>query len=106
MLEIAVLTTTLPITWTDKQVEQFKFQIIDKKLAACIQHYSINSTYSWKQTVINEDEWKTVAKTTIEKLAILLDWVCAEHPYETPQIIHHNEATTDEYFAWVSQQVE
>jgi periplasmic divalent cation tolerance protein len=105
MHQIAIVTTTLPSATSIHMVKSFKLKFVKAKLSACAQSNKINSTYSWDDKLVSEDEWRIIFKTTTNRVDELITAITKAHPYEIPQIVHRVEYTTKEYFTWVEAQV-
>ncbi|MCL2211057.1 MAG: divalent-cation tolerance protein CutA [Treponema sp.] len=61
--------------------------LLEKKLAACIQLFPINSFYSWKGEICNDNEIILFIKCRQEHYAAIEEIIIANHPYEVPEII-------------------
>lgn len=61
--------------------------LIQKKLAACIQHIEVQSSYIWNDEVQNDPEVLVLIKTRddlYDEVRKILEQI---HPYDTPEII-------------------
>lgn len=106
MSEVVVVTTTLPSDMEESEVISFSEHLVRAKLAACIQHQRISSTYQWRGELMTDQEWRITMKTSQSKRAKLVDEVKAKHPYETPQLIWRSEEASDEYSLWVEKSID
>lgn len=76
------------VTYVDaKQAREVAKQIVEKRLAACVQQVRISSTYTWEGTVEEEAEHLLTAKTTMLRARDLEDFVRANHPYDEPEFL-------------------
>jgi len=78
------------ITTTEKKedAEKISTNIIEKRLAGCIQLSGpITSTYWWKGNIEKTEEWILFIKTRIDLYEELEKAIKEIHPYETPEII-------------------
>lgn len=95
--------TTLP-DWLAAQA--FSAQIIEQKLAACINIMpEIMSLYEWEGEIEQKTEVSLLIKTSEEKLAALKEFFKAEHPYDVPAFAHWRADTTPDFGGWVKAQV-
>jgi periplasmic divalent cation tolerance protein len=75
---------------------------IREKLAACVQIEPIESFYSWKGTVANEQEIRVLFKTRATHYDRLQQRLLQIHPYEIPAIVAIQlEHASDLYTEWV-----
>ena len=79
--------------------------LVEEKLAACANVFSIRSHYWWQQTIESEDEWVSLVKTTSEKWKALEARVKELHPYEVPCIINWEVNANQAYEDWVKESV-
>lgn len=61
--------------------------LLSKELAACIQCFPIQSYYTWKGKVENDNEIALFIKTKSDVFERVESEIKANHPYETPEII-------------------
>jgi periplasmic divalent cation tolerance protein len=59
---------------------------VAKKLAACVNRFSIDSTYHWKGTIERTREVVALFKTSPRKLGALFEFLSRQHPYDVPDI--------------------
>ena len=83
--------------------ERLADALIDKRVAACVNILApCRSVYRWKGAVQHDEEHPVLIKTTTERYAALEAAICAEHPYELPEIIAVPiERGMPAYLAWV-----
>ncbi len=81
---IAILTTT-----PDKKTAQLiAKQLLENKLAACVQISGpIESHYTWNNQRKTAEEWQCSIKTQAHLFNKIETLISANHPYETPEII-------------------
>lgn len=61
--------------------------LLEKKLAACIQVFHVNSYYSWKGSVANDSESILFVKCKDSNYDEIEADIIVNHKYETPEII-------------------
>jgi periplasmic divalent cation tolerance protein len=66
----------------------------------------VRSTYSWKGSIEQAEEWYCILKSTTERLASLRKRIRELHPYEVPEIIALPILDGDEeYLDWIRSEV-
>jgi periplasmic divalent cation tolerance protein len=76
-------------TTTEKREdsERIAQTLVQKRLAACVQIIGpISSTYWWKGTVENAEEWLCLIKSKKSLYGLLEKTIKETHPYEKPEI--------------------
>ena len=63
-------------------------ELVEQRLAACVQALPIQSTYRWKGAVQRDAEILLLIKTKAALYAEVEAFIRARHTYETPEIIH------------------
>ena len=97
---IAVFTTVA----TRDEARRLAEVLVERRLAACAQISEIESFYSWKGAVQNQQEWRILFKTTAERYAAVEAAIRELHGYELPAI--HAvaiEQAFPPYAAWVEE---
>lgn len=61
--------------------------LLEKKLAACIQTYPVNSFYYWKDSLCNDREILLLIKCKHELFDSIKNDILENHNYELPEII-------------------
>ncbi|MCL2196422.1 MAG: divalent-cation tolerance protein CutA [Treponema sp.] len=82
--QYAMIVNTCPNEETAKKIANL---LLEKKLAACIQLFPINSFYSWKGEICNDNEIILFIKCRQNFYAAIEEEIIANHPYEVPEII-------------------
>lgn len=80
--------------------------LVEHRLAACVHLSPISSIYEWEGVVRADDEVVIVAATHRSRMDDLVAFVRAAHSYDLPAISWVPVDGTDEYLAWVSEQVQ
>lgn len=94
---------TVPLSAADDVVET----LLEERLAACVNHLPIRSTYRWDGEVHRDEEALLLAKTTEETYDDLVERVREVHPHEVPCIERFDEDHVLESYAdWVDETVE
>lgn len=87
--------------------EQLATQIIEKRLAACVQILpQMTSVYRWEGEIQKETEHLLLIKTLGEKWDELRDFVVANHSYDVPEIVAvPAENVSEEYLKWLRSEL-
>jgi periplasmic divalent cation tolerance protein len=67
---------------------------VARKLAACVNRFSIDSTYHWNGSIERTREVVALFKTSPRKVGALFEFLAREHPYEVPDIFELPVART------------
>jgi periplasmic divalent cation tolerance protein len=79
-----IVTTTVP---TRTVARQLAGQIVDSRLAACVQFWPIHSIYRWKGGIESNPETILVCKTRKVLVPALQTLIRRLHSYEIPEVI-------------------
>ena len=69
------------------EAEAIATQLVEAKLAACINFLPIESIYLWQGKVNRDREYQLIIKTDLAKFEQLADKIKTLHSYEVPEII-------------------
>ena len=95
-------------TWPDRAAaDRAATTLVTERLAACAQVQGpLLSTYAWKGTNEQGQEWYCHLKTTTARLRALQKRIRELHPYEIPEIIALPIVGGDEgYLQWIRSEV-
>jgi periplasmic divalent cation tolerance protein len=85
MSEFCQIATTIG---TRHEAERIATELVDRRLAACVQVSGpIQSTYRWQGQIENSEEWVCTAKTSRDKFTAVAEVIGKLHPYEVPEIV-------------------
>jgi len=82
--DYVVVTTTLDDAGRARELAA---QLVETRLAACVQRLPVASTYRWQGAIESADEILLQAKTTAARADAAVQYIAAHHPYDTPEII-------------------
>jgi periplasmic divalent cation tolerance protein len=99
---VLVLTTVAD----DDHAERLARQLVDERLAACVNVYpSMVSIYRWKGHVERDAERQVVIKTTRAHLDKLEARLKESHPYELPEfVVLEVQGGSQAYLDWVDEE--
>jgi len=86
-----------------EQALQLARQLIDARLAACVQLQAIESVYRWDGSVQQAPEWRLLIKSSAAAWPRLQAFLQAQHPYELPALLALRPSDVEPGFAaWVA----
>jgi periplasmic divalent cation tolerance protein len=100
-MQVFVVDTTLPGSWTEMEVGSFAAEIVESDVAGCVQFHKIRSVYRWQGETLNESEWHLSVKTSVEASTRLLTKLERLHPYEIPQLLIRQTSSNEGYSNWL-----
>ena len=75
-------------TYPDHEsAKNFARQVVESRLAACVNLVKIESLYTWKGKLEDAEEYLAIFKTSLEAVDKLKEAIRNQHPYEVPEII-------------------
>jgi periplasmic divalent cation tolerance protein len=81
--------------------------LVEKRLAACVQALSMSSTYRWEGEIESASEFLLLIKTRAGLVSAIEAAVIALHPYDVPEIIAvPTEAVFGPYRDWLMAQTQ
>lgn len=99
------MTLPLLLGWTtcDNQqiAERLALDLVERKLAVCVQIESIQSVYSYNGSVHREPELRLSIKFLKSKANSIESYILANHTYETPEwVVVAPETVNQKYLEW------
>jgi len=90
-------------TYPDKKsISKISKELINNKIAACVNISKISSIYSWKGKIEETSEYLALFKTTNKNKKILKKKIKASHPYEVPEIAEISiKSINQSYLNWL-----
>ncbi len=100
---VLLVFTTLP---DRASAEKLAAALVEQCVAACVTILApCRSVYRWKGAVQSEEETPVLVKSTADRYEALQAAICANHPYELPEIIAVPvERGLPGYLDWVAQE--
>lgn len=96
----------LAVTTIDSQsgARTIAAALLDRKLAACVQIFPIESHYTWQGRVQHEAEYVLHIKTRCALFSDLCDAIRDVHTYEVPEIVRIDiTAGYKPYLDWIGE---
>lgn len=104
MKNIIVLHTTVEKIEDARKIGR---TLLNLKLIACAQiDGPIESIYTWKNAIENENEYRLSVKTIDDLAEMVIEKIKTLHPYEVAEITGHPMLyCSEEYSKWVTSEV-
>ena len=103
MTNVVVVLTTVA---DDEDAEDLARQLVDERLAACVNLYPpMTSFYAWNGKIERDTERQMVIKTTQELVAALKARLLQLHAYDLPEFLVLSSEASAEYLGWVNENV-
>lgn len=104
MAQCLVVLVTCP---TRQSAGRLAALLVQKRLAACVNIFpGIRSVFRWKGHVDRASEFLLLIKTTSARFPALRRAVCANHPYDVPEVIALKVASGHApYLDWIHDSV-
>ena len=78
--------------------------LIEQKLAACVNMFPLESWYLWQGEINHDREYQLIIKTDLDKFAELERQIKTLHSYEVPEIIALPiVAGSKPYLKWIAE---
>ncbi|TQD26155.1 divalent-cation tolerance protein CutA [Methanolobus vulcani] len=90
-------------TSSKEEARKIARELVEGKLAACINIHEIDSVYSWEGNIEEEQEFALSVKTATSKIQQAIDRIKEMHSYELPAIITWKISGDKEYLKWISE---
>lgn len=78
-----IIVSTYP---NKKSITKIANELVQNKIAACVNITKISSIYSWQGKIENASEYLALFKTTQKNKKSLKEKIKASHPYDVPEI--------------------
>ncbi|MFO7872596.1 MAG: divalent-cation tolerance protein CutA [Candidatus Undinarchaeales archaeon] len=99
-MKYKIIYTTAP----DKEAKEISKNLLEEKLIACSNIFSISSIYKWEGEIKEEKEAGMVLKTKEELTDKVIKRIKELHSYDVPEILIINiEKGNDKYLKWIKE---
>ena len=103
-VNVSLVLTTVPDLATAQKLAQ---DALSARLAACVtQLGSVHSSYHWQGKIESAEEIQLLFKTSIARTFELEQFIQAEHPYDTPEILTWQVTASAAYGQWVNAETQ
>jgi periplasmic divalent cation tolerance protein len=94
-----IIISTYP---SKKSISEIANELVQNKIAACVNIAKISSIYSWQGKIENSSEYIALFKTTQKNKKSLKEKIKATHPYDVPEIAEINITSINKsYLKWL-----
>jgi periplasmic divalent cation tolerance protein len=99
-----IIYSTFP---TKSEAEKIGRQLVERRLAACVNVFKIDSIYQWQGKIEKSGEFGVFIKTKPEKFKKIEQFILKHHSYETPCILEVRAGRVGaQYRQWVEKRVD
>ena len=88
-----------------EQAQWIAQQLLEKRLAACVQQTTGRSMYRWQGELECSQEYYLHIKTSSELKEHVIGWLEQYHPYDVPEIISLEALCSRDYGQWLHSSV-
>ncbi|MFX1465641.1 MAG: divalent-cation tolerance protein CutA [Promethearchaeota archaeon] len=89
-----------------KEAEQIAQELVEKKMAACVNLFDIASIYWWEKKIEQDNEALGIIKTRKDLIETIIKEIKVKHSYECPEVIAIPIiAGSKEYLDWIDDSV-
>jgi periplasmic divalent cation tolerance protein len=90
---------------SDTQARRIAKKLLQNKLAACVNFVPVESMFTWKGEIQEEEEVLMIIKSRAEVFDTLMSAIKATHTYENPEIIGLPIVMgSHEYLKWITDE--
>ena len=94
-----IIVSTYP---NKKSITKIANDLVQNKIAACVNITKISSIYSWQGKIENASEYLVSFKTTQKNKKSLKEKIKTSHPYDVPEIAEINITSINKsYLKWL-----
>ena len=80
---------------------------LNARLAACVTELgAVRSSYHWQGKLEHAEEVQLLFKTSVARALELEQFIVANHPYETPEILSWHATASAAYGQWVTAETQ
>lgn len=89
-----------------KEAKEIGEKLVQKKLAACVNIFPIDSIYSWQKKIVGDKEVAVIIKTEKRNFKKIEKFILENHSYNTPCILEIPVGqVTKKYSKWLKENV-
>jgi periplasmic divalent cation tolerance protein len=103
-MNVCLVLTTVPDVATARKLAQ---EALSARLAACVaQSGTVHSSYHWQGKIESAEEIQLTFKTSVARVLELEQFIHAQHPYDTPEILSWQVTASAAYGQWVNNETQ
>ncbi|AMV43931.1 cytochrome C biogenesis protein [Paraburkholderia caribensis] len=103
-VNVSLVLTTVPDLETAQTLAE---HVLSARLAACVtQLGSVQSSYHWQGKIESAEEIQLLFKTSVVRTHELEQFIQAQHPYDTPEILSWQVTASAAYGQWVNAETQ
>ena len=91
---------------SEEHANKISSHLIEKKMVACANIFSMKSGYWWQGNIENEDEYISILKTIRENFDKVKKEIEKIHDYDVPCIMKMDVEANDAYENWIRESVD
>ena len=89
-----------------REAQEIAGDLVQMRLAACVNIVPVDSCYRWKGKVMKEREWLMIIKTDSKIFSKLRRRILALHSYDVPEIVSLKiDRGSQPYLAWMDREL-
>jgi periplasmic divalent cation tolerance protein len=89
-----------------REAHEIAEDLVQRRLAACVNIIPVTSCYRWKVKVMKEREWLLLIKSDSKVFSRLRRRILALHSYEVPEIVSLKiDRGSKPYLAWMDREL-
>lgn len=97
-MALVLVMVTFP---DDDSAKSMIEKVLEQRLAACILHMEVNSSFIWKNQNQQEQEVLALFKTNQTNFEQLEQYISTHHPYDVPAILKIDASANQDYQNWI-----
>lgn len=97
-MALVLVMVTFP---DDDSAKSMIEKVLEQRLAACILHMEVNSSFIWKNQNQQEQEVLALFKTKQTNFEQLEQYISTHHPYDVPAILKIDASANQDYQNWI-----
>jgi periplasmic divalent cation tolerance protein len=86
-----------------EEADLIAHQLVERRLAACVQRFAIASVYEWDGAIQDDQEVLLLVKTRTDHFDAIAELVTQLHSYELPAITMVPLTGTRAYLDWIDR---
>jgi len=86
----------------EETAERMARDLVEERVAACVNYHAVSSVYRWEGDVVEEDEYALGVKTALpyDEVRGKIEEV---HPYDLPAVLRAETEANEAYDEWVEE---